>query len=235
MFHYAEIELKRSSMIDAAEAAEIRRAEWDVSEFLGKIRIFVGDTSAHEALYDGLRGKISDLLRSGAEGTEVEEWRDLLDQAIALASSRMEQSPDGYATLALRLNVLRDLNADILEQLSTYAVPDLYKFPHLQSCLEAIQNSNGEIARGLLISILGLKEANGTRVIKLLENVRLIRRRRSGRRVTVSITPEGREVLRGWKREQNKGYVSDKVIPLLRAFPPMTDTKEFSAAVEGGC
>ena len=46
-------------MIDAAEAAEIRRAEWDVSEFLGKIRIFVGDTSAHEALYDGLRERLA--------------------------------------------------------------------------------------------------------------------------------------------------------------------------------
>ena len=64
--------------------------------------------------------------------------------------------------------------------------------------MKLLSDNDSELPRKKILQMLGLKEANGTRVLKTLEAEKLIRREKRGRDVTVKLTSEGRRSLWLW-------------------------------------
>jgi len=185
-------------MIKQKQIAETRRGEWRSSqEFLTVSRDLAADDSMHEALYDGLRSKVIHLFRSGASIEQVIDWRDAIIRMRSLIES--EGVSNGLPLVSTRLEVLQDLNTDFIAQLNMFKPADLKNQPHFHKCLKLLESVHGKMARRELIKKLGLKEANGTRVLKILESERLISRERSGSAITVHLSPEGRKAIMDWE------------------------------------
>jgi predicted transcriptional regulator len=187
-------------MTDRKILAGVRRGEWpDASDYLKIVRELVADGYAHEALYDGLRSKIVHVLRAASSIDEVSEWRNALARTSSLLTVESKGNAADSMLLKTRLNVLGDMGADMIAQLHSFAPAALKDQPHFKKCLLLLSSKNGEMSRVNLIEALGLKQANGTRVLKILEAERLILRRKVGAAVHVSLTPEGRKALMKWE------------------------------------
>ena len=183
-------------MVDSRTLAEVRRAEWDSpKDFLEKARHWISEVEAYEALYDGLRHKISYLLRSGAPVEQISSWQNALSTVMGLASKSDHSTSEEASLLHQRLNVLRDFSSDLISQLNLFSVKALKDQPHFQACLKLLSENDSALPRKKILQMLGLKEANGTRVLKTLEAEKLIRREKRGRDVTVKLTSEGRRSL----------------------------------------
>jgi DNA-binding MarR family transcriptional regulator len=189
--------------VDICEIAAIRNSEWAPDDFLGNARNWVADVAAHEAVYDSIRGKIGHLIRSGGERDALAGWSETASRLAGFAESHVNGTDlNTFNRLASRLEVLNDLAADAISTFTNYNVASLGGQPHFKACLEALELAGGKMRRQSLVTSLGLKEANGTRVLKVLEGVRLIRRQTSGgREVIVHLTAEGREAIADWNGE----------------------------------
>jgi predicted transcriptional regulator len=182
------------------ELAKVRRGEWETAELLGFARQFVAEPPQVDALYDGLRAKVGHLLRIASSAEEMAEWRNAIARVIALALDCAPKSePHPSMELAVRLGVLRDLSADSVAQEAFYGTDRLRDQPHFKKCLELLESNHGEMTRAKLLTDLGLKESNGTRVLKVLEGARLIRRHRESGAVRVRLTQDGRKALLQWR------------------------------------
>jgi predicted transcriptional regulator len=192
--------MNRGSMTDLKILAGVRRGEWpDTSDYLKIVRELISDRDAHEALYDGLRSKIVHVLRAASSIEEVSDWRNALARTSSLLAVECKGNTADSMLLEIRLNVLGDMGADMIAQLHSFAPAALKDQPHFKKCLLLLNAAQGkEMPRVNLIDALGLKQANGTRVLKILEAERLILRRKVGAAVHVTLTPEGRKALMTW-------------------------------------
>lgn len=185
--------------MEAKEAETIRRGELTPAELIPLAPAAARDEEGREALYDGLRVTVADLIRSAAPSPELGEWRETLTHLIGLVEHADEIEPDpALPVLATRLGTLRDLSADAMSYQAAYSVERLREVPAYRDLLCQMQMAGGTANRKTVLAAAGLKQANGTRVLKLLENARLLQRQRAGGEVTVTLTSEGHRVLAAW-------------------------------------
>lgn len=187
-------------MASLKQLSQLRRAEWETSsQLLSDLRELIDDVSTYDALYDGLRCKITYLLRSGAVLEQVSSWQEAILTIKSQAAIKIHEGLPEATVLDERLTVLRDVTSDLMAQLRLFAPSSLKDQPHYKACLKLLRaSSRGEMLKADLIEGLGLKDANGSRILKNLETERLIRRRREGRRVIAILTPEGRKAIMEW-------------------------------------
>lgn len=185
----------------------VRDGVLDLEQLLKAARDLVGSQKGQEALYDGLRDQVSTILRSeGATEADINETREALRRIAGLAwglADNDEVPP--LQQLAIRLEVLADQAGDALAFADAYALDVLRRQPHFQACILELARHNGKAARGELLDTLSLKEANGTRVLKVLEKARLIVRRKRGHSVDVELTQLGRRVATDWSPRGGSG------------------------------
>jgi DNA-binding MarR family transcriptional regulator len=215
-------------MTDLKILAGVRRGEWpDTSDYLKIVRELISDRDAHEALYDGLRSKIVHVLRAASSIEEVSDWRNALARTSSLLAVECKGNTADSMLLEIRLNVLGDMGADMVAQLHSFAPAALKDQPHFKKCLLLLSAAQGEMTRVDLIDALGLKQANGTRVLKILEAERLILRKKVGAAVRVTLTPEGRKALMKWESPPTMVGSTTK---LTTAIIPGVETNWWSAS-----
>jgi DNA-binding MarR family transcriptional regulator len=193
--------------MDDGLLASVRDGVLDLDRLLGMARELAGTEDGQEALYDGLRDRVSTLIRSeGSTPAEAEETREALRRLAGLAWGLSgSDEPAALHKLAVRLEVLADQLGDVLAFADAYAIQALRRLPHFQACILELARCNGKTARRDLLDTLGLKEANGTRVLKVLEKARLIVRRKRGQSVDVELTDLGRRTAAEWSPRGGSG------------------------------
>ncbi len=185
-----------------AQAAEtLRTGELTPAELLSLADAAAAHSEGREALYDGLRVTVAGLLRSHAQAAELEEWRDVLTHLSGLARMAAVTDPNAGALLAQRLDTLRDLSADAIAYQHFYSAERLGEFPLYRKLLAHLKKAGDSAPRNAIVKALSLTESNATRVLKLLENARLLRRRRIGGEVHVTLSSEGNRLLSHWAAE----------------------------------
>lgn len=202
--------------MEAIRAEAIRRGELEPAELIELAPAAAEDEEGREALYDGVRTTVADLLRSGASQDEAAEWRDVITHLIGIAEEAQSGDASDRALLAARLGTLRDLSADVVAHQTYYSVERLSEFPTYGVVLRYLLEEEGSAQRSAVLQAVGLKQSNGTRVLKLLESARLLRRRRVGAEVMVELTADGRRALSEWTAQEGSD-VNGNVTPIRKA------------------
>ena len=187
--------------------ASARDGVLDLEQLMEAARDLVASEDGQEALYDGFRDRVATLIRSeGATPSEIGAVREALRRLAGLAWG-LADSDDvtPLQRLAIQLQVLSDQTSDALAFADAYALDALRRQPHFQACLLELARHHGKVARSDLLDTLGLKEANGTRVLKVLEKARLIVRRKRGQAVDVELTELGRRLASDWSPRGGSG------------------------------
>lgn len=224
--------MNRGSMTSQYQIAEARRGEWEnAAEFLRDARALIENDMAHEALYDGLRSRMIHLLRSGAGFEQAESWRAAMARAAALVKPDDNEAACGKGIIDARLHVLIDMGADLVSQIEHFSQAHLKDQPHFRKCLEILKAAQGELSRSDLLEQLGLKQANGTRVLKILESERLVRRERRGSHIYVLLLPQGQRALVEWARPNR---VPENAPVLFTQPIPGVDTHCWTTALDDG-
>lgn len=159
--------------------------EPSLDELLGAIRGVAAWTRDHaEALDDVLQQRILRLLTRQHTREELEALHDLLRRVVdpshrAAIDALGDHFPDRWDSYAR----LVDGRIGALDARS----PDILRRKHVTEVLEALVDAGGTMPQGALADVRGLKKANLTRVLHLMEAHDLIVRRRIGKENEVSL------------------------------------------------
>ena len=171
-----EIELDRVGRGDAtpAEATETIRSA------------LRGRTDLADRVYEALRDVTWRTLTARSFGDELSQWFDVFLHASALARSNS-------AELADRIGAF----AELLSQSSRFAelqpVKELLTRKHSKAVLKAVAEAGKFIKRNVLLGLVGLAEANLSRVTGALVAQGLITRSSSGKEAHFALTQLGRQ------------------------------------------
>ena len=134
--------------------------------------------------YASLRSWTGRLLRGAAGSGELRAWYNLI-RAVA-AQFRAESGEFG-----VRIGVLGELVYERTGMVETRRPSDVLKRRHVAAVLAALAASAGSSGRSELRKLLGLEQANLTRVCTMLLDAGLVIRREEGRNVTFELTASG--------------------------------------------
>lgn len=186
--------------MDDRELSFVRDGVLDLKELMSQARELAASEDGQEALYDGMRDRVSTLLRSEASSPdEIQALQEALRRLASLAwGGASADTVEPMQRLAMRLEVLADQTADAVAFADAYTLSALRRQPHFEACILLLASRRGPTSRGDVLDTLGLKEANGTRVLKVLEKARLLVRRKRAQSVDVELTELGRRVAEAW-------------------------------------
>jgi len=179
--------------------ASIRDGATPLEKLLEAARELVGDSEGREALYDGARDHLlSEIL--GESGSDLAALKSAFERIGALALGMAGHAAiDPLLLLSARMDVTVHLINDITVLRDAYNFEKLRGQPHIEAAVTALHLANNQMPREALLTHLGLRQANGTRVLKLLEKARLIKRTRSNAGVQVSLTKTGIKTAMEWR------------------------------------
>jgi hypothetical protein len=153
------------------------------------------DGEALESLYDECRKSAWSLIRSCAASSEVEAWREGTERALAFIS-RVEFARSPLALFAARLQVIQDLLAEEVFFESRHPADEVLERTHVRPILTALLKHRGRMPRAALLKVTELGTANLSRVLRVMEMSRLIRRKSVGQNeVDVLVTAYARELM----------------------------------------
>lgn len=186
--------------MDDRELSSVRDGAVGLKELMSQARELVASEDGQEALYDGMRDRVSTLLRSeGSSPNEIQALQEALARLASLAwGNASSDAVEPLQRLAIRLEVLANQAADAVAFSETYTLSALRRQPHFEACILLLASRRGSTSRSDVLDTLGLKEANGTRVLKVLEKARLLVRHKRSQSVDVELTELGRRVADAW-------------------------------------
>jgi hypothetical protein len=188
------------SGMDDRLLASVRDGALEFEELLANVRELVAEEAGREAVYDGAREQLLSEIRSEASSADrLRAIREALHRISSYARAKApEATIDPLHVLAIRMDVLSHAISDQSAFSEAYTSDSLRHQPHVEACLSRLLGANGSLSREALLNYLGLKQSNGTRVLKLLEGARLVTRRKVGQTVTVLLTSLGRKAAMKW-------------------------------------
>jgi len=201
--------------------SSVRDGAIDFDELLAAVRDLVDHAEGREALYDGGRGQMLVRLRSDtADADDLAAAKGTFQRISSYARAIAPVGEvDPLHVLAIRMEVLAHAISDHGAASDAYRAENLRQQPHVEACLVHLHHAGGKLARSELIARLGLKQANGTRVLKLLETARLVVRRKAGATVEVSFTTLGRKTAMAWLSSASRELTHDSSVIKLREGP----------------
>ncbi|VIO70140.1 hypothetical protein CI1B_29720 [Bradyrhizobium ivorense] len=175
-----EISLDRIGRGDATPAeaaAAIRKA-------------LTSEPSLTERVYDVLRDVTWRTLTSRSFGGELSQWFEVVRHASALAASR------NAGGMSERMRAFADLISQSARFAELQPLEEVLSRKHTKSLLSAIAGAGKAVSNIALMSILGLRESNLSRVTGALQGTGLIERSSSGKEASFALTDLGRRVAR---------------------------------------
>ncbi|WP_152977365.1 hypothetical protein [Bradyrhizobium pachyrhizi] len=175
-----EISLDRIGRGDATPAeaaAAIRKA-------------LTSEPSLTERVYDVLRDVTWRTLTSRSFGHELSQWFEVVRHASALAASR------NAGGMSERMRAFADLISQSARFAELQPLEEVLSRKHTKSLLSAIAGAGKAVSNIALMSILGLRESNLSRVTGALQGTGLIERSSSGKEASFALTDLGRRVAR---------------------------------------
>ncbi|MGY4399287.1 putative transcriptional regulator [Bradyrhizobium sp. USDA 3315] len=175
-----EISLDRIGRGDATPAeaaAAIRKA-------------LTNEPSLTERVYDALRDVTWRTLTSRSFGGELSQWFEVVRHAAALAASK------NAGGMSERMRAFADLISQSARFAELQPLEEVLNRKHTKSLLSAIAGAGKTVSNIALMSILGLRESNLSRVTGALQGTGLIERSSSGKEASFALTDLGRRVAR---------------------------------------
>ncbi|NEU98229.1 hypothetical protein [Bradyrhizobium uaiense] len=175
-----EISLDRIGRGDATPAeaaAAIRKA-------------LTSEPSLTERVYDVLRDVTWRALTSRSFGGELSQWFEVVRHASALAASR------NAGGMSERMRAFADLISQSARFAELQPLEEVLSRKHTKSLLSAIAGAGKAVSNIALMSILGLRESNLSRVTGALQGTGLIERSSSGKEASFALTDLGRRMAR---------------------------------------
>ena len=217
--------------MDRDRLETLRDGTMSPQDALAEGRGLVDSEIGRDALEDGGRDWLIALARN--EGSSTEAAQDLSETFRRFAALGFGLSPqlevDPQAAFAIRMTVCADIAADLAAFEEGYAVQALRGLPHFEACLTLLYRAPGQaMSRADLIRSLGLKEANGTRVIKALEKAGLVARHAQAGGKRVDLTSRGRHAICSWLSPV-RGEVVDGPILVIKTPIAGMESRIFSA------
>ncbi|SDO47541.1 hypothetical protein SAMN05444050_4226 [Afipia sp. GAS231] len=146
------------------------------------------EPSLVERVYDALRDVTWRTLTSRSFGDELPNWFDVIRHAAALTGGK---TGGGVAAKMLAF-------ADLISQSARFAelqpLEEVLNRKHTKALLTALAGAGKSITNIALMSILGLRESNLSRVTGALQGTGLIERTSSGKEASFTLTDRGRQV-----------------------------------------
>ena len=178
--------------------ASVRDGVLGRDEILSASRDLVADTEGQEALFDGSRERLIAAIGSGSD--DFTALKDVFARIAGLAwAEGPDHNVDALHVLAIRMDVLMQLAADYESVGDGHRIDRLRTQPHVEKLICLVHQRGGTIRRDELLDRLSLKQANGTRLLLLVERSGLLRRRKTGTRVDVTLTPLGQKTAMKWR------------------------------------
>lgn len=178
--------------------ASVRDGAIEHDELLSASRELAADTEGREALFDGSRERLLAAIGSG-----YDDFAALKDLFGRLAGLAWAMSPghdvDVHHVLAIRMDAMTQLAADYESVGDAHRLDQLRAQPHVEKVICLVHQQGGAVRRDELLEQLSLKQANGTRLLLLLERAGLLRRRKMGTRVEVTLTTLGQKTAMTWR------------------------------------
>ncbi|MCP2216240.1 hypothetical protein [Bradyrhizobium elkanii] len=172
-----EIALDRIGRGDAtpAEAATVIRTA------------LAAEPSLVERVYDALRDVTWRTLTSRSFGDELPNWYDVIRHAAAVAGSK------AGSDVAAKMLAFADLISQSARFAELQPLEEVLNRKHTKSLLAALAGAGKSITNIALMSILGLRESNLSRVTGALQGTGLIERTSSGKEASFTLTDRGRQ------------------------------------------
>lgn len=170
-------------------------------EALASGRQLIASETGRAALEDGGRDWLIAAARGeGVDAKTIRTLEDAFRRFGALAQSLAPATEvDPHVVFALHMEACADIASDLAAFTDSYSADALRAMPHFENCLTLLYHAQDHaMARGELLRELGLKEANGTRVLKALEKVGFVSRQQEGRTKRVQLTSRGRTTICRW-------------------------------------
>ena len=184
---FAALERIETGDVDVTEARTL------LQRALAKRR----DDDAASEVFSSLRSWTGRMLRSSASGDDLRAWH-----ALFKATAAQFRGP--LRDWCLRIDVLADLVHERVGMAEARAPADVLDRRHVRRILELVVAApNGRIDRAQLGRLLGLEQANLTRVCTLMLDAGLIVRREEGRSVYFEPTATGTALARRAGRASN--------------------------------
>jgi DNA-binding MarR family transcriptional regulator len=176
-------------LIDSDAFEEIALGEASPAQALSTIRKWgAGDDEAFgQYVYVALKELTLRLVATRIRN-EVAAWGDVIRQSSALLKGRGDQ------VFGERLLTLSDLAADWERLCEADAHEALLERPYVQAILEAIHARGGQAKRADVAKVVGVRDANFSRILRTLEMAGLVSRDKLRER-TLTLTAEGRDLV----------------------------------------
>ncbi|MGY4422005.1 hypothetical protein ACVWY2_004454 [Bradyrhizobium sp. JR6.1] len=152
----------RGDATPAEAAAAIRKA-------------LTAEPSLAERVYDALRDVTWRTLTSRSFGDELLQWFEVLRHAAALAGSK------NAGGISERMRAFADLISQSARFAELQPLDEVLNRKHTKPLLSAIAGAGKAVSNIALMSILGLRESNLSRVTGALQGTGLIERSSSGK------------------------------------------------------
>lgn len=144
-------------------------------------RMKARDTSSWADIYVALRNWTWRMLRTQREVKDLWKWHELIRMAASVGS-------DGNPVNQARLLTLGELVEQTARFSEANPAAAVMQRDHVRPVLDALTRSGGEAWRHDLMQETGLREANLSRVLLLMEASGLVQREQKGRKVRVRLT-----------------------------------------------
>lgn len=167
----------RGDATPAEAAAAIRKA-------------LTNEPSLTERVYDVLRDVTWRTLTSRSFGGELSQWFEVVRHAAALAASK------NAGGMSERMRAFADLISQSARFAELQPLEEVLNRKHTKSLLSTIAGAGKAVSNIALMSILGLRESNLSRVTGALQGTGLIERSSSGKEASFALTDLGRRVAR---------------------------------------
>lgn len=175
---YMSIEIALEDI--AIGEADLATASKTISTCLKQI----DDDIAHE-LYGALRAWLWKALEARRRDEDLSGWIDIIGRVSSHLSDR-------WNVLAIKLDGFAELLQASIMLASAPQRRDLMSRKHVREMLSTIYIANGRLKRQTLVQLLGLKDANLTRVAAPLQDEGWIQREVVGRDVFYRLTEKGK-------------------------------------------
>lgn len=175
------------------DLAKIRGGDASLAEARAILEHATSDAARAPAIYAALRAWTWKALRGRRQDGELSGWHRLL-RAVAARLSMHDPA------LSERIETLGELVFETVRFADANPTDEVLARDHVREILDALRTAPGcEIARPELIRLFGLKQANLSRVLAIMEGSGLVERETRGRVVYVRL-PAGERAARARTR-----------------------------------
>jgi predicted transcriptional regulator len=151
-------------------------------------KALTAEPSLAERAYDVLRNVTWRMLTSRSFGDDLPGWSEVVEHAAALAESK------NAGGIAERIRACADLIAQSARFAQLQPLDEVLKRKHTKSLLMAVGSAGKSITNVALMSTLGLRESNLSRLTGALQGTGLLARSKSGKEASFELTDLGRRI-----------------------------------------